>query len=124
MAENDSKEAGLDYLLDLDGFTAEVGGGYWVTMRAKRVPRNGERPHGIQYALSLHTPKGERILGYDNAHRSPARSGPAGKSAQPLAFDHMHKGGRMRPYKFTSPEKLLIDFWADVEAILDEEDLK
>lgn len=119
MAGFDSKEAGLEYLLDLDGFTAEIGGGYWISMRATRVPKSAERPHGIQYALTLHAPGGTRILGYDNAHKVPRSSNPSAKSALPLAFDHVHKGDKTRPYRFESPEILLMDFWADVEAIID-----
>jgi hypothetical protein len=33
-----SRDAGLDRLLDLDGFIAEVGGGFWVKIVARRVP--------------------------------------------------------------------------------------
>ena len=39
------QDAGLDRLLDLDGFLAEVGGGYWVKIDARRVPADANRPH-------------------------------------------------------------------------------
>src|SRR6058998_496688 len=60
-------DSGLERLLDLDGLLAEVGGGFWVKIVAKRVPPDRARPHGIAYALTLHDPTGERIFGIDNA---------------------------------------------------------
>lgn len=32
------RDEGLDRLLELDGFLAEVGGGFWVKIVARRVP--------------------------------------------------------------------------------------
>lgn len=32
------RDEGLDRLLDLDGFIAEVGGGYWVKIVAQHAP--------------------------------------------------------------------------------------
>jgi len=90
-------------------------------MRVSRVPRDKHRPHGIQYALTLHRPGGKRILGYDNAHAAPARSNPSRRSRRPVAFDHIHRGQRVTHYVFESPGKLLEDFWADVEAALEME---
>lgn len=118
MAVDDRRDSELDVLLDLNGLTMEIGGGYWVSMVVNRVPQDAGRPAGIQYALSLHAPGGDRVLGYDNAHRVPAASGPAARSATRLAFDHLHRGGRVLPYEFRSPGDLLEDFWADVEAHL------
>lgn len=117
----DPSKAGLDTLLDLDGYTLEIGGGFWVSMRACRVPQDGGRPHGIQYALTLHAPGGKRLMGYDNAHAPKAATGPAAKSARPLAFDHTHRGEKVVPYRFRSPGDLLEDFWREVEAVLKKE---
>lgn len=119
--QNADPTAGLQSLLDLDGTIYEVGGGYWVSMTVGRVPPDGGRPHGIQYALSLHSPDGSRVMGYDNAHQPKIRSGPSRKSTTPLAFDHIHRGARTIPYRPKSPGDLLVDFWADVEAILTKE---
>jgi hypothetical protein len=64
------------------------------------------------------------VLGYDNAHAPNVRKGPSNRSARPTAFDHLHKGERVLPYGFRSPEDLLVDFWRDVEAILKEEGMR
>ena len=45
---------------------------------------------------------GERLIGYDNE---------AGKG------DHRHYDDREEPYRFTTPEQLMIDFLADVDAL-------
>jgi hypothetical protein len=50
-------DPGLDRLLDLDGFLAEVGGGFWVKIVARRIPPDMRRPHGVAYALTLHKPE-------------------------------------------------------------------
>jgi hypothetical protein len=55
--------------------------------------------HGFKYRLAL-VVDGVCVLRYDNE---------AGKG------DHKHMGGREIPYRFSSPEALLADFWADVE---------
>lgn len=107
---------GLERLLDLDGFTAEIGDRYRVSFRARQVPPSAARPHGIQYALTLHTPGGRRILGYDNAHRPRLGTGPKRRSATPVACDHLHRGTRIFRYEFRTPGDLPHDFWADVEA--------
>jgi hypothetical protein len=50
------------------------------------------------------------VLGFDNAHR-------VGKQEQ---FDHWHrtKADLGRQYAFESPEKLLADFWREVDRVL------
>jgi Family of unknown function (DUF6516) len=119
---DDGSDNSLAILLELHGVTAEVGGGFWISMKARRVEKGGGRPHGIQYALTLHRPGNERIVGYDNAHSPKIGSGPSSLSrSRALAFDHRHFKGKVTPYEFGSPEKLLEDFWLDVEKILKEE---
>ena len=96
--------------------------GYWVTIRVFRVEPDQGRPHGLQYALSLHDEKDDRILGYDNAHAVDVATGPSRKSRRPQAYDHIDRRGmKSKPYKFTTPYKLLEEFFADVEAILRKE---
>lgn len=104
----------LDTLISLDGFIAEVGKGYWIKIEARKVKSDIAKPYGIKYSLTLHDPKGERILGYDNAHSIPSK---------PLikAHDHMHRSGKIINYHYQDAIKLLDDFWEDVDRILREE---
>jgi hypothetical protein len=91
--------------------------GYSVKFEVRRVPATPERPHGIDYALTLHAPDGTRIVGFDNAHAVRASRGPAGGRKQ---LDHRHRLGTTRPYRYSDAGKLLDDFWRDVYAVLDE----
>jgi uncharacterized protein DUF6516 len=123
MSEVDSKsDDGRDYFLSLDrqwiGYEKE----YWVTFRVRGVDASAERPHGFQYSLSLHDDKDDRVLGYNNAHGVDVATGPSRKSRRPKAFDHINRRGRSPvPYEFTTPYKLLEDFLADVDDILEKE---
>ncbi|WP_454848739.1 toxin-antitoxin system TumE family protein [Rhizobium binxianense] len=64
-----------------------------------RLPAaSSERPHGLKYSLFYGRPA-ERIVCYDNE---------AGKG------DHRHYGDREEPYAFTTVDKLISDFEADV----------
>ncbi|MBM3611319.1 MAG: hypothetical protein FJX18_07385 [Alphaproteobacteria bacterium] len=107
------KDYTLDYLLDLDGEIAEIGDGYWVKFSVHRVKdEDTRRPHGIKYSLTLHNEQGERVLGYDNAH-SPYENKKA------AFFDHIHKGARTKEYSYSNAEKLIEDFWSDVNKYLE-----
>ena len=122
MGERDSQAEGWDYLLDLHRQKIGYDNGYWVTIRATRVPPDEGRPHGVQYALTLHDEHDDRILGYDNSHAADVATGPAKKSKRPKTFDHIdRRGKRSVPYEFTTPFKLVADFFAEVEKILKEE---
>src|SRR5436853_249034 len=76
--------------------------------------------HGIAYSLTLHDPDGDRILGFDNAHPVAHSGGRFVKT--PEEADHWHRtatdGGR--PYRFVSVERLLEDFFTEVERTLEE----
>ena len=113
MARHDE---GLDRLLNLDGFLAEVGGGYWVKIEAQRVPADAERPHGVVYTLTLHELGGRRMFGIDNAHLVRSTRGPAGRSS--ASRDHLHRGETIRPYVYRDADTLIDDFWREVAAIL------
>ena len=66
-----------------------------------RVPRAAKASaHPFKYRLAL-VEEGVCVLRYDNE---------AGKG------DHRHTGRREERYRFTTPEALLADFWADVDA--------
>ena len=60
----------LDVLLDLDGqvLVVDPEGGHWVRFVVTRVAASAEKPHGLDYSLTLHGPDGERLVGFDNAH--------------------------------------------------------
>lgn len=55
-------------------------------------------PHSLKYSL-VYIVDGKRIVGNER-----------GKG------DHRHYGARQEPYDFTSPERLMADFLADVRA--------
>jgi hypothetical protein len=110
------RDAGLDRLLNLDGFIAEIGGGFWVKIVARRVPPDTHRPHGVSYTLTLHDPTGQREFGIDNAHPVRVTRGPAGRSAP--ARDHLHRGESVHPYAYRDADTLMDDFWVEVGAIL------
>jgi hypothetical protein len=110
-------DPGLVRLLDLDGFLAEVGGGYWVKIDARRVPADDARPYGIAYSLTLHEPERRRVFGIDNAHIVRTTRGPAGGRAS-ARRDHLHRGETVRPYDYRDADTLMDDFWREVEVIL------
>jgi hypothetical protein len=66
-------------------------GGHWVRCVATLVPVSPEKPHGIDYSLTLHGPEGGRLVGFDNAH-------PAARQKRGAPLDHRH---RLRPCSLT-----------------------
>lgn len=105
--------AGLEGLLDLDGEILVItGSGHWVKIEARIVTESDLRPHGLKYALTFHGPDNHRILGYDNGHGIPQRYLPADHR-------HRHPGDEGQPDSFISPERLLQDFFRDVDAWLE-----
>ncbi|MDN5870323.1 MAG: DUF6516 family protein [Nitrococcus sp.] len=64
-----------------------------------RLPdTDAERPHGLKYRL-YYGKAGQRLVGYDNER---------GKG------DHKHFEGKELAYAFTTVERLIGDFFADV----------
>jgi Family of unknown function (DUF6516) len=83
-----------------------ISDGAIIEVKVWQLPEpTAERPHGLKYSLFFGRP-GERIVSYDNE---------AGKG------DHRHYRGRERPYRFTTFEALLADFWRDVREELGHE---
>lgn len=122
LVSNGRADHGIETLLSLHGWTTEVGAGFWISVKAFRVTPDECRPHGISYSLSMHSPGGTRIVGYDNAHWPKIGSGPARKSRQRArGGDHRHFRGKITWYEFESAGKLMEDFWDDVQTILKEE---
>ncbi len=103
----------LDALLDLDGLTFVVDpeGGRWVRFVVTRVPVTPEKPHGLDYSLTLHGQNGGRLVGFDNAH-------PVGKQKRGDPQDHRHRIRVVRPYDYTDAATLLADSWTEVDAVL------
>lgn len=108
-----ARDPGLDVLLDLDGqvFVLDPDGGHWVKFTATRVPATREKPHGLDYSLTLHGPSGERLVGFDNAH-------PVGRRKRGTPQDHRHRLHVVRPYDYQDAATLLADFWAAVDTVL------
>jgi hypothetical protein len=108
----------LKTLLDLDGqqFTIEPSG-YTVKFRARKVPATRRRPYGVSYSLTLHAPDGARLVGFDNAHVVRGSRGPSGARKE---ADHRHRLGTTRPYHYVDALQLLANFWAEVDAVLNE----
>lgn len=110
----------LDDLLYLDNTVIDQEQGCWVKIEAKLTRKTTkERPHGIRYSLTLHAPDGARILGYDNAHPIKSKKGKY-QATRYIEYDHKHRSPQDKglPYHFTNAQQLLVDFWADVDAIL------
>ncbi|MBU3538997.1 DUF6516 family protein [Polynucleobacter sp. UK-Gri1-W3] len=108
---------GLATLLDLHQQIIDQGDGYWVKIEAWEIEISVAVPYGIRYSLTLHNPKGVRILGFDNAHSVRSKSG---HSARKLAYDHKHRNSRdpgIR-YDFKDVHGLLSDFFIDVDKVL------
>jgi hypothetical protein len=108
----------LDNLLLLDGERFVVEDGFWVKFEVKQVKPTAEKPHGLDYSLTLHDNEGERLLGFDNAHSIREGSGPGARTR--IEYDHKHKGERIRFYTYQDALTLLQDFWEEVDLILRE----
>ena len=112
------RDPSLDTLLLLDGeaFMADEEGKHWVKFVVKAVPASLERPHGINYSLTLHDEKGKRLLGFDNAHPVKEGSGPGARTR--IEHDHRHSREKVRFYVYQDAAKLMTDFWSEVEKAL------
>jgi hypothetical protein len=80
------RDSTLDVLLDFDGqiLVVDPRGGHWIRFVVTPVPVSPEKPHGIDYSLTLHGPKGERLVGFDNAH-------PVGRQKRGEPQDYRHR---------------------------------
>ncbi|MGF1614940.1 MAG: DUF6516 family protein [Gammaproteobacteria bacterium] len=109
------RDPALDVLLDLDGevLVVDADGGHWVRFVVTRVPVTPEKPHGLDYSLTLHGPVGERLVGFDNAHSVARR-----RHGEPQ--DHRHRLRTTKSYQYRDAATLLRDFWEAVDAVLRE----
>ncbi len=101
----------LAFLLAFDGRVHHYADGYFVKLEIRQVEPTKERPHGLRYSFTLHGPRGERLVGFDNAH-AVAPLGSRYRS-KPAVADHWHRteDDVGRPYNFESAEKLVDDFF-------------
>lgn len=111
----------LAYILDLDDEEIVYEGGYVARFKIKEIPVTAAKPHGISYSLTFHAADGRRLMGFDNAHNVAHRG--AKFSERQVTFDHWHRDqtDAGRPYRFESAEKLIADFFGEIERILQEE---
>lgn len=105
----------LAALLDLDGECFRLEAGYWTKIEVRLVTPTSSVPHGIRYSLTLHDRSGQRILGFDNAHRVRSR---VRSAASRIERDHRHDLAGVSSYAFESPGRLLNDFWAAVNEVI------
>lgn len=107
------RDPALDALRDLDGqvLVVDPEGGHWVKFVVTAVPATLEKPHGLDYSLTLHGSDGERLVGFDNAH-------PVGRRKRGEPQDHRHRLRTVKPYDYQDAGGLLADFWSEVDAVL------
>ena len=110
------RDPSLDALLDLDGQVLVIDeAGFWVRFVVHQVPATSDKPHGLDYTLTLHAPDGGRLVGFDNAHQVEGR-----RFGAPVTKDHKHRLRTVSPYDYTNAGALLADFWNEVESVLRE----
>ena len=110
-----SRDSSLDVLLDLDGrvLVVDPEGGHWVRFVVTRVAASPEKPHGLNYSLTLHGPDGKQLVGFDNAH-------PVARQRRGEAKDHRRRRLTIKAYEYRDAATLLGDFWKTVDAVLRE----
>ncbi|MGI9305090.1 MAG: toxin-antitoxin system TumE family protein [Gammaproteobacteria bacterium] len=108
-------DAGLDILLALNGdrYFVDEKGELEAVFKVARVAEIPQRPYGIKYSLVLLDAKGDRVVGFDNAHAVSQGSGPGKKRS--AHYDHKHVGKRTTPYTFKDAHTLVKDFWTEVD---------
>lgn len=107
------RDPSLDTLLDLHGQVLVIDkAGYWVRFVVNQVPVTTEKPHRLDYSLTLHGPDGTRLVGFDNAHQV----GDKRRAEQ----DHKHRLRTIRPYGYRDAAALVADCRAEVEALMHE----
>jgi hypothetical protein len=110
----------LEFLLAFDGRIHYYPEGYFLKFEIRRIPPSSERPHGLRYSFTLHDLEGQRLIGFDNAH--PVAAVGSRFKKQPTTADHWHRtvNDPGQPYTFKDAEKLVDDFFGEVERALTE----
>ena len=114
----DMDSHGFGFLLAFDGRTHLLEKGYWLKFEIRRVAPDESRPHGLRYSFTLHGPTGKRLIGFDNAHA--VRPSGSRFKKETVGFDHWHRTATDagRPYRFIDAERLVDDFFKDVNRVL------
>jgi Family of unknown function (DUF6516) len=108
------RDASLDTLLDLHGQVLVINEtGYWVKFVVHQVPATTDKPHGLDYSLTMHSPDGSRLVGFDNAH-------PVAGQGRGAAKDHRHRLRVVKAYDYSDAGTLLEAFWKEVDSVLRE----
>ncbi len=121
MLNADDRDTGLDYLLGLHGaIHVQTEAGHWIKYDVVRVPLSETRPHGIKYSLTLHSPGGARLVGFDNAHAVAPNSSQFKHAGKKHPYDHQHRHATDKGthYGFNTAYQLLEDFFKEVDRIL------
>ena len=113
------RPGGFAVLEDYDGYEFVFEQGYCARFEFRR-DENRDGAHPYKYALTLHSPSGKRLVGFDNAHPVRWMSGRFGRRS--VGADHWHRDAadKGRPYEFKSQQRLLEDFFQEVERVLRE----
>lgn len=80
-----------------------LSGGWRVVIQIWELPTLKPGHRRVRYRLSLISPSGDRVVGYDNHH-------PKG--------DHRHFKGIEETYDYKNPETLIRDFFRDLDLLL------
>src|SRR5436189_6176731 len=108
------EDTSLENILSLDNVRYVISEhlGIWVKFEVKRIELSTDRPHGIKYSFTLHNRSNKRIMGFDNAHSV--------KNSEDKTYDHWHRdeSDTGRPYHYLNAEKLLTDFWKEVDKVM------
>lgn len=101
-----------EFFLDCDGLTYQYETGHWYKVECREVRRTPRRPAGLKYSLAFFSSAGVCLVRYDNSHAAKDRG-----RRQDLPYDHWHRFARDEtvPYEFQDVERLLSDFFADID---------
>lgn len=112
--------AAFEALIDsYDGVQYVFEQGFYARFKFRKTDAMND-PHPYRYALSLHAPSGKRLMGFDNAHAVTRKAGRFARRSETADHWHRDRSDKGRPYNFESPQKLLDDFFAEVERVLKE----
>ena len=70
--------------------------GYWVKFVVNQVPATTDRPHALDYTLTMHSPDGARLVGFDNAQ-------PVAGQGKDAVKHHKRRLRTVRPLRINEP---------------------